>query len=131
MVGGKRPKLIAVQATGCAPIVQAFRSGADRAQPWENAHTVADGIRVPHAIGDFLILRAIRESGGAAVSVTDSQMIQGMRNLARLEGVSAAPEGGATLSAVPILLQDGTIKPSETVVLLNTGGALKYLDILA
>ena len=77
---------------------------------------------MPHAIGDFLILRAIRESGGAAVSVTDSQMIQGMRNLARLEGVSTAPEGGATLSAVPILLQDGTIKPSETVVLLNTGG---------
>ena len=131
MVGGKRPKLIAVQATGCAPIVQAFASGADRAQPWENARTVADGIRVPHAIGDFLILRAVRESGGAAVSVTDSQMIQGMRDLARLEGVSAAPEGGATLSALRILLQDGTIEPGETVVLLNTGGALKYLDVLA
>ena len=128
--GRTRPRMIAVQAEGCAPIVRAFTNGADRAHPWENARTVADGLRVPRAIGDFLILRVIRESGGAAVSVTDSQMIQGMRDLARLEGVSAAPEGGATLSALRILLQDGTIQPSETVVLFNTGGALKYLDVL-
>ena len=128
--GRTRPRMIAVQAEGCAPIVRAFTSGADRAHPWENARTVADGLRVPRAIGDFLILRAIRESSGTAVSVTDSHMIQGMRDLARLEGVSAAPEGGATLSALRILLQDGTIQPSETIVLFNTGGALKYLDVL-
>jgi threonine synthase len=97
---------------------------------WQNAHTVADGLRVPKAIGDFLVLRAIRESGGAAIAVSDRDMIAGMRELGSQEGISAAPEGGAALHAVKVLAADGRIGPSDTVVLFNTGGALKYLDVL-
>jgi threonine synthase len=127
MPRGRRPKMVSVQADGCAPIVRAFASGADQAAPWENARTIADGLRVPRAIGDFLILRAIRESGGTALAVSDRAMIDGMRRLGHTEGVSAAPEGGATVSAVKQLLADGVIGGDESVVLFNTGGALKYL----
>ncbi len=127
---GQRPKMVTVQTEGCAPIVRAFDRGALTAGTWENAHTVADGLRVPRAIADFLILRAIRESGGTALAVSDAQMVDDMRALGRLEGVSAAPEGGATLSAVRQLVASGRIKPHETVVLFNTGGALKYFDVL-
>ena len=130
MPRGKRPRMVSVQAEGCAPIVRAWQSGAERAEPWEQASTIADGLRVPRAIGDFLILRAIRESGGAAVAVPDAEMIQGMLQLGRTEGISAAPEGGATVAATRRLLADGTIAASESVVLFNTGGALKYLDVL-
>ena len=125
-----RPKMVSVQTEGCAPIVRAFQSGADTAVTWENAHTVADGLRVPRAIADFLILRGIRESGGTAVAVSDQQMVADMIALGSLEGVSAAPEGGASLSAIRKLVADGTIKKHESVVLFNTGGALKYLDVL-
>jgi len=125
-----RPRMVSVQAAGCAPIVRAFEEGTDKASPWENAHTAADGLRVPRAIGDFLILRAIRESGGTAVAVTDDQMIDDMLEIGKHEGISAAPEGGAALSAIRKLVAEGRIKRDETVVLFNTGGALKYLDVL-
>jgi len=97
---------------------------------WDNAHTVADGLRVPKAIGDFLVLRAVRESGGAAVAVDDADMVAGMRDIGRLEGVSAAPEGGAALHALRVLIASGRVQASDRVVLFNTGGALKYLDVL-
>jgi threonine synthase len=125
-----RPRMVSVQADGCAPIVRAFDQRADRAAPWERAQTVADGLRVPRAIGDFLILRAIRESGGTALAVSDAQMVEAMLEIGRLEGVSAAPEGGAALAAIRRLVGDGRIRRDETVVLFNTGGALKYLDLL-
>lgn len=128
--GVRRPRMVSVQADGCAPIIRAFRNGDERAAPWEDARTSADGLRVPRAIGDFLILRALRESGGAAVAVSDSDMVAAMRDIGAAEGVSAAPEGGATLAALRALLSRGTIAPSDRVVLFNTGGALKYLDLL-
>ncbi len=130
MPTGPRPHLVSVQAAGCAPIVRAFETGAERAAPWTDAHTVADGLRVPGAIGDFLILRALRDSRGAAVTVEDDQMITAMRDLGRLEGISASPEGGATLCALRTLLSRGVIDPAACVVLFNTGGALKYLELL-
>ncbi len=126
----RRPRMVSVQAEGCAPIVRAFHDGAERAAPWEQARTSADGLRVPRAIGDFLILRAVRESGGTAVAVSDSAMIAAMREIGAAEGISSAPEGGATLVALRALLARGTIAPSDRVVLFNTGGALKYLDLL-
>jgi threonine synthase len=126
----KRPKMVTVQAAGCAPIIKAYDEGAERSVMWENAHTAADGLRVPKAIGDFLVLRAVRESGGGAVAVSDADMIACMREMGRLEGISAAPEGGAALHAIKVLQAQGRIKADETVVLFNTGGALKYLDVL-
>ncbi len=130
MAPGRRPRMISVQAEGCAPIVRAFREGAVKAAPWERAETVADGLRVPRAIGDFLILRAVRESGGTAVTVSDADMVAGMVTIGSSEGISAAPEGGATLAALDALVRDGTIGGDQSVVLFNTGGALKYLDVL-
>jgi threonine synthase len=125
-----RPHMVTVQAAGCAPIVRAFGAGAERSTLWEGAQTVADGLRVPKAIGDFLVLRAVRESQGAAVAVGDVEMVKDMRELGRLEGISAAPEGGAALHALRVLIHEGRVKPHDTVVLFNTGGALKYLDVL-
>ena len=127
---GRRPRMVSVQAEHCAPIVRAFEQGAERSEMWKDARTVADGLRVPKAIGDFLVLRAVRESGGTAVAVQDTDMVAGMRELGRREGISAAPEGGAALQAVKQLLRDGVVKPSDTVVIFNTGGALKYFDAL-
>jgi threonine synthase len=127
----KRPRMVSVQAENCAPIVRAFQQGADKAEPWEHASTIADGLRVPRAIGDFLILRAVRESGGTAVAVPDRAMIDGMLTIGKHAGVSAAPEGGAAYIAIQKLVADGAIKPHESVVLFNTGGALKYLDVLS
>jgi len=128
--GGKRPKMVTVQAEHCAPIVRAFEQGTEKAALWENGKTLADGLRVPRAIADFLILQGIRQSGGTAVAVSDDQMVQDMLALGSLEGVSAAPEGAATMSAARKLASAGHIKPNETVVLFNTGGALKYLDVI-
>ena len=128
---GQRPRMVTVQADGCAPIVRAFQRGAEKAEAWEHAATVADGLRVPRAIGDFLVLRAIRESGGTALAVSDREMIDGMLTLGRTEGISAAPEGGAALAAIRRLVGGGTIQPSESVVLFNTGGALKYLEVIS
>jgi threonine synthase len=127
---GRRPRMVTVQAAGCAPIVRAFEMGGERASAWENARTVADGLRVPHAIGDFLVLRAIRESGGTAVTATDGAMVAAMRRLGASEGISAAPEGGATLVAIEALVARGLVRRDDAVVLFNTGGALKYLELL-
>ena len=127
---GRRPRMVSVQAEHCAPIVRAFEEGAERSEPWQNARTVADGLRVPKAVGDFLVLRAVRDSGGTALAVSDAEMIRDMRELGSREGISAAPEGGAALTALKKLLQDGRVGRDETVVLFNTGGALKYLDVL-
>jgi threonine synthase len=126
----RRPHMVTVQASNCAPIVRAFREGAEKATPWEHAQTIADGLRVPRAIGDFLVLRAVRQSGGAAVAVDDADMVTGMRDLGRLEGISAAPEGGAALHALRVLIAEKRILPHHRVVVFNTGGALKYLDVL-
>jgi threonine synthase len=126
----RRPRMVSVQAEHCAPIVRAFEQGAEKAEPWVGAATIADGLRVPRAIGDFLILRAVRESGGTAVAVSDASMVDGMLAIGKHEGVSAAPEGGAALVAIERLVREGVIKRSESVVLFNTGGALKYLDVL-
>ncbi len=128
---GRRPRMVSVQAENCAPIVRAFQQGTEKAQPWEGASTIADGLRVPRAIGDFLILRAVRESGGTALAVADRAMVDGMLAVGKFEGVSAAPEGGAAFVAISRLVADGTIKADESVVLFNTGGALKYLDVLS
>ena len=128
---GRRPRMVSVQAENCAPIVRAFQQGTEKAQVWEGASTIADGLRVPRAIGDFLILRAVRESGGTALAVADQAMVDGMLAVGKHEGVSAAPEGGAAFVPIRCLVADGTIKPDESVVLFNTGGALKYLDVLS
>ena len=125
-IGEHRPRMVAVQPAGCAPIVRAFHAGAEFAEPWEDAHTVAAGLRVPVAVGDLLILRALRESGGTAVAVSDEALLEGQRRMACLEGVFACPEGGATLAALEVLLDQGWIKPDERVVLFNTGTGLKY-----
>jgi len=130
MKPGARPKMVTVQAANCAPIIRAFHEGAERSEMWQNATTLADGLRVPKAIGDFLVLRAVRESAGAAVAVEDADMVVAMKQLGALEGVSAAPEGGAALHAVKVLQQQGRVRRSDTVVVFNTGGALKYLDVL-
>jgi threonine synthase len=127
-IGEKRPRMISVQAAGCAPIVRAFEAGTRFAEEFENAQTVASGLRVPKAIGDFLILDAIRESGGTAIAVTDEELMEGAREVARMEGIFAAPEGGACVPALRKLLARGDVKPDESVVLFNTGSGIKYLD---
>jgi threonine synthase len=131
MKPGARPKMVTVQAANCAPIIRAFHEGAEKSEMWQHASTLADGLRVPKAIGDFLVLRAVRESAGAAVAVEDPDMVTAMKELGALEGVSAAPEGGAALHALKILQEQGRVRPSDTVVVFNTGGALKYLDVIA
>jgi threonine synthase len=128
-IGEKRPRMISVQAAGCAPIVRAFQKGDRFAEEFENAATLAAGLRVPKAIGDFLILDAIRESGGTAVAVTDEELIAGAKELARSEGIFASPEGGACVPAVRQLLARGELKPDEKVVLFNTGSGIKYLEL--
>lgn len=126
-IGSERPKMFAVQATGCAPIVQAFEAGAECAQAWHGAKTYAAGIRVPQAIGDFLILQALRESGGGAVAVPDRAMAEWVECLGADTGVFACPEGGATVAAVPLLRERQMISADEEVVLFNTGSGLKYV----
>jgi threonine synthase len=128
---GTRPRMVSVQSEGCAPIVRAFDEGAERAAPWERPATIAAGLRIPRAIGDTLMLRALRESGGTAVAVKDAAMVDAMRDLGGAEGISASPEGAATLVALKHLLADGTIGRRDIVVLFNTGSATKYLDLLA
>jgi len=127
---GQRPRMVTVQADGCAPIVRAFEQGLDRGVEIDDPQTAADGLRVPRAVADFLMLRVLRESRGTAVAVSDASMVDAMRRMGAAEGVSASPEGGAALVAIERLVQERTIAPGETVVLFNTGGALKYLDLL-
>jgi threonine synthase len=126
---GRRPKMVSVQATGCAPIVRAFEGGETKATKWERPRTYASGLRVPMAVGDRLILSAIRSSGGTALAVSDEQMAAAQLEMARGEGIFPAPEGGATLAATRRLVEDGFIDPGERVVLFNTGTGLKYPDI--
>jgi threonine synthase len=125
-IGDHRPRMVTVQAVGCAPIPRAFRAGEEFATPWEGAQTVAAGLRVPAAVGDFLILRALRESNGTAVAVSDEALVEAQMRVARLEGIFACPEGGATLAALETLLAQGWVSPDERVVLFNTGTGLKY-----
>ncbi len=127
-IGPKRPKMIAVQAAGCAPIVRAFEQGKERSEFFENAETVASGLRVPKALGDFLVLNAVRESGGTAVAVSDEEMIDAGIELASDEGIFAAPEGGACVAALKKLLASRFLKADERIVIYNTGSGLKYLE---
>jgi len=129
-IGSERPRMVAVQSTGCAPIVRAFKEGATRAEPWADAHTIAPGLNVPAPFADYLILRVIRESGGVAVSVADEEILSSIRDLARDEGIFACPEGAATVAGLRRLLAAGIISGSESVLLLNTGSGLIYPGIL-
>jgi threonine synthase len=129
VVPGKRPRMVSVQAAGCAPIVRAFASGEPTATPWSDARTYASGLRVPAPLGDALILQALRESSGTAVAVSDEEMAAAQLELARGEGVFACPEGGATLAAARKLVASGFIAPTDTLVLFNTGTGLKYPKI--
>ncbi len=125
-IGSKRPRMYAVQASGCAPIVRAFEAGEEHAERWEDAHTVAAGIRVPRAVGDFLILRAVRESGGRALAVGDPAILRAVDACARRDGLLLCPEGGATLAAYTQALADGEVDEDERVVLFNCATGLKY-----
>ncbi|MGC5317297.1 threonine synthase [Micromonospora arida] len=127
-IGDKLPRLVAVQSTGCAPIVRAFAAGEDRAQPWADAHTVAFGITVPAPLGDELILAALRESSGTAVAVDDADILADLRDFAAREGLLLCPEGAACLTAARQLRAGGWIRAGERVVVLNTGAGLKYPD---
>ena len=125
-IGPKRPRMYAVQASGCAPVVKAFEDGVEHAERWENAHTVAAGIRVPKAVGDFLILRAVRESGGRALAVEDADTLRAVDDCARQDGLLLCPEGGATLAAYRNALAAGLVGKDERVVLFNCATGLKY-----
>ena len=127
-IGPKRPKMIAVQVEGCQPIVKAFQSGATRSEFFQNAQTVAAGLRVPKPLGDFLVLDAVRKSGGTAIAVSDRDMMDAGVELAHLEGMFVAPEGGACVAALRLLLASGFLDPSESIVIYNTGSGVKYLE---
>ena len=127
-IGSKRPRIISVQATGCAPIVRAFKSGATHAGMFENAHTSASGLRVPKAIGDFIMLDAIRKSNGDAIAIDDADMVAAARVIGKTEGLFVAPEGGACYAALKQLVEAGKVKRDEEVVIFNTGSGLKYLE---
>lgn len=128
-IGAERPRMISVQATGCAPIVRAYQSGAAQAEPWRDAETVAAGLRVPAAVGDFLMLKAIRESGGCALSVTDEELMVATSQMAATVGSFPAPEGAATLAALEKLIARNLVAEHERVVLFNTGTGLKYIEL--
>jgi threonine synthase len=129
-IDSHRPRLVSVQAAGCAPIVRAFESGATRAEPWQNAATMAAGLRVPSAVGDALMLRALRESEGTAVAVSEAEILWGVKEIGQSEGLFVCPEGGAALAGLRRLVEQGWIDREERVVLFNTGSGLKYLDAL-
>lgn len=128
-IDNRRPRMVVVQAEGCAPIPLAFEAGEEFAGFWEGARTIAAGLRVPSAVGDFLMLRALRESRGTAIAVSDETLVEAQMRMARLEGTFACPEGGATLAALEVLLEEGRVSENERVVLFNTGTGLKYPDV--
>ncbi len=130
-IGPERPKMISVQSTGCAPIPKAFESGAATSEMWPNAQTLASGLRVPKALGDFIVLDAVRKSGGTAVAVTDEEIMACFAEWATDEGVFAAPEGAASLAAYRKLRASGFLKESDKVVLFNTGNGMKYIEAVA
>src|SRR5262249_23516048 len=127
-IGSKRPKMIVVQAEGCQPVVRAFEQGAARSEMWKNAHTAASGLRVPKPLGDFLILEAVRKSGGTAIAVGGADLIDAGSRLASLEGLFIAPEGAACVTALDKLFASGFLKKDEKIVIYNTGAGLKYLE---
>jgi len=129
-IGSKRPRMVSVQASGCAPIVKAFIEGKETADPWSQAETVASGLRVPQAAGDFLMLRALRESNGTAVSVSDDEMLAEVPRIGRAEGIFFCPEGAACVAALRRLTQQRWIKTTDEVVIFNTASGLKYLDVI-
>jgi threonine synthase len=129
LIGPERPRMVSVQSSGCAPIVRAFEEGLDYAPMWEGAETVAAGLRVPAAIGDFLILQALRESNGRAVAVADEDIMAAVSLMGATTGIFPAPEGAATLAAQIQLLREGWIQPNDRVVLYNTGSGLKYTHL--
>jgi len=129
-IGSRRPRMAIVQAAGCAPVVEAYRKGWERAEPWRDARTIAAGLRVPDAIGDYLILRAVRESGGTAHTVSDEEILADMHELARLEGVFACPEGAATYAALKAMVREGQVAADERIVLFNTGAGLKHVNLI-
>jgi threonine synthase len=126
---GRRPRMVTVQAERCAPIVKAFREGKKKAEHWKNPTTYAEGLRVPAAVGDYLILHALRASGGTAVAVSDKEIAEAQLEIARGEGIFPAPEGAATLAALKHLVAEGQVQPNERVVLFNTGTGMKYPKI--
>jgi threonine synthase len=128
--GSKRPKMITVQAAGCAPIVKAWEAGKSTSEPWADASTFAAGLRVPKAYGDYLILDILKKSGGTAVSATDHEILSATRHWASVEGIFAAPEGAASLVAYQTLRASGFLRAEDSVVLFNTGSAYKYLDMI-
>ncbi len=128
-IGRERPRMVCVQAAGCAPIVKAWEEARPTSEPWANARTIASGLRVPKALGDFLILRMLRETRGIAVTATDEEMLAEGRELAEAEGIFAAPEGAATVVAARKLATSGWIGLHETVVLFNTGCGYKYAEV--
>jgi len=127
-IGSKRPRMVTVQASGCAPIVRAFEEGKQFADEFQNAATVASGLRVPRAIGEFLILDALRASGGTAVEVSDEELISATREIGAAEGIFCAPEGAACLPALRKLMDNGQVSSNDRVVLFNTGSGVKYLE---
>ncbi len=131
LIGPQRPRMVSVQAAGCAPIVRAFERGDEHAELWQGAHTVADGLRVPVAVGDFLMLRAIRASGGTAIAVSDEELLAQTKALGAATGIFAAPEGGACLAALIRLREAGLVGADESVVLFNTGAGVKYAHLFA
>ena len=128
-IGSERPRMISVQAAGCAPIVRAYRAGDAHAEPWIDAETVAAGLRVPAAVGDFLMLKAIRDSGGYALSVTDEELMASVSKMAAAVGSFPAPEGAATLAALEKLIEQNLVSERDRVVLFNTGTGLKYIEL--
>jgi threonine synthase len=126
-----QPRLVAVQAEGCMPIVRAFDEGREESEPWPNASTIAAGIRIPKALGDFIVLRAVRESAGACVAVSDTEIMAALSLLAEDEGILVCPEGAATYAAACKMLAAGSIRADERVLLLNTGTGLKYPEVLS
>ena len=124
----KRPRMVSVQADGCAPVVKAFQEGASFCDFWINAQTIASGLRVPKSFADHLILQNIYESQGTAIAVSDESILDSQRQLATMEGIFAAPEGAATLAALKELIKQGWVHPEERIVLFNTGSGLKYID---
>ena len=129
-IGNKRPRMVSVQAKGCAPIVRAFNEGKEAAEPWQKAATVASGLRVPQAVADFLMLRVLRESNGTALSVGDDEMLAEIPRAGRAEGIFFCPEGAACIAALRCLIERGWIKPTDAVLLFNTASGLKYLDVI-
>jgi len=129
-IGSARPRLVSVQASGCAPIVKAFAENKTSAEPWQNAHTVASGLRVPQAVADFLMLKALRESRGTAVSVSDEAMLVEIGRVGKAEGVFFCPEGAACVAALRVLKNNGWIQTGDSVLVFNTASGLKYLDVL-